>query len=75
MVLKVIAVFLLPILFFIAGLIICDYYLKIENKNIKTALSVPLSVVLTFMYILVAKAVIARQSKNKDVCQNETKED
>jgi len=62
-VLKVIVVFLLPILMFISGLVICEYYLKIESKNIKTALSALLSAVLAFIYVLIAKAVIARQIK------------
>jgi uncharacterized membrane protein len=72
--LKVIVVFLLPILMFISGLVICEYYLKIENKSIKTAISALLSAVLAFIYVLIAKAVIARQSKKKDVCQKEIKE-
>lgn len=72
--LKVIVVFLLPIVIFIVGLIICDYYLEIESKNLKTAISALLSAVLAFIYVLIAKTVIARQSKNKDICQNQIKE-
>jgi hypothetical protein len=65
---KVVLVFLLPILIFIASLIIYEGYLQklTDNKNLIIACSAVLSAATALVYILITSAVYKRRYKDRN---------
>lgn len=64
---KVVIAFLVPMIVFIASLVIFDHILAkvMNNKEAQTALSFLLALSVTFVAVLVIKAINKKLSKNK----------
>ncbi len=70
---SVIIVFLLPILFFIGSLVVCDKYITgIESAKAKTALSALISILVSILYVFLARFLVRRKLlRQKKQCQNQ----
>jgi hypothetical protein len=70
---KALVAFLLPIVTFVAGLAIFDKALAglINNQNLQTALSFLSAVGVSFVCVLVVKAIDFRPAKRPDSCKLE----
>ena len=64
---KVVVAFLLPLVVFIASLVVFDHILgkAMNNKEVQTALSFLLALSVSFICILIIKAIYKRLSKDK----------
>lgn len=69
---SVIVVFLLPILFFIGSLVVCEKYITgIESAKAKTALSALISISISIIYVFLARFLVRRRlSRQKKQCQS-----
>lgn len=69
---NVVLVFMLPILLFIATLIVCDKFISIENNALKTGVSAFLAFFVTWIYLLIARKIVRRRvEKLKENCKKD----